>query len=472
MAQAVDSNPCVGNNNTTKVTKPESDTFDFDAWLQTNNLSVLKPCFVEQHMTTLSSLKLDNVNFTQLVAAGIQSHPQLIPQLIAGIQSLKALQDRNESKLVFIEMTPREKAVFIKCQDFIDEVARIEDDFEQHIDGPFESMKKQHSDRLLLYKWTNDEKLDAMQSKMERTFKQLHRALDDQLKVLTAQIQQFKEHLKGDRAQYNALRDGLTSKLQDTHSLMDGDRTYYSEALLQCQGIISQHHGGRGDGMTFDFKHQNKEREAAIVRIGEDIQNRHDLNHSLMLQHKEALQRFVGTTIGDGKQQMDGFALTVHDEVRQRIECELKSLVTMTMKMHFMDHFTESVSNGNAPEIVPEAVDMDMGSLNRSRSSRGNESDDASTPPLPPPVSSILESDRKSIKSIKSEKSADDEAAEKVAAPKMVVNRPKVMDVRLLQNGDGANGHGLHQQTYSHSGTDCIVHTLSLSVVSICIHFW
>ena len=469
MAHSVNGNPCVGNDSTTDC------TFNFDEWIEAQKLSVLKPCFIDHEMTTLSSLKMDNANFTKLVAdPRTLAHPQLIPPLIAGIQSLKPLQDKSNSitkakEVVFIEMTSKEKRVFQKCQQYIDEVAQIQSTLKTQIDSAFASTTKQHSDRLLLFKWTNDEKLDTMQSKLDRIFKQLHCALDEKHKALTVQIDQFKAHLNGIRTQYNAMKDALSSKLEESHCIITDDAEYYKESLSKCKGIISADEKAN----PFDLR-KNEQREAAIVRIGEDIQKRHETHHLKMTRYQRELEQFIGVTIGDGKEQMDGYMLTVHNDICRRIEKELDLMISMKMKVDFMQHFhgnhvavndTVSGSVGHpvsATQIISEPVDVEA--MNGT-GSHDDSSSDASTPPLPPPhlaLPSHSDPDdaAKSVKSQKSQKSANSQNSRKSAA----VSKPVVMDVRLLSNGPV---HGIQKHSYSHSHSHSgtmYIHCISLSL--------
>ena len=221
-------------------------------------------------------------------------------------------------------MTAKGHNVFTKTQDYLHELDQFEAEFRRKMESDLKLKEQQNAKSLLLFKRSNESKLDELDSRLNATFSKLEDALNGKKKALRSRMDEHRSYLSNVEAEYNAMTKDLNSKMKDSLVLIDEDRTYYNESLKKCKLIISKTN-------CFDLKHKNRdrERESAITEIGRDITRNHKANHCKLIESKHALNRFVN--------KLEAFSMSIHHSEYHRICKWLESLAVFQQKLDFMD---------------------------------------------------------------------------------------------------------------------------------------
>ena len=130
MAQQLEGNP-------TLEYEKYIDTFNFDEWIIKNKLFDIKQCLIDYNMNTLNNLDM-NDNFSKLIYdKRMVTKYNLFQRLVSSMVSLKNIRHKKEkekkiqlqsTKLIF--MTEKENNVFIKIQQFMDDLDEYKNELE------------------------------------------------------------------------------------------------------------------------------------------------------------------------------------------------------------------------------------------------------------------------------------------------------------------------------------------------------
>ena len=236
------------------VTRGESDdAFDFERWIAKHHLEPIRQYLIKQEMTSLQTLDLNNERFRKLMSdPNVLKLAYLIPNIVSGIQSLQSLRPPTKRKQIAFT-TEKETNVFLKFQEYVEELNDYEDDMKS-ITTDFEAKQKANHKQLDEYTISNTKQLDALQQRVEGIFEKVHEVLNVKHKAVRARISDCKEQLKVIRNRSENEANILSEKLQENVSLMEEDRKYYIDCVSKCKAIINEFDDGMNEDSKMDFK--------------------------------------------------------------------------------------------------------------------------------------------------------------------------------------------------------------------------
>eukprot|EP01083_Nonionella_stella_P065360 171193_1 len=340
--------------------------FDFERWVCKYSLTAIKDCFVENDMTTLNTLNMDNDNFSKLMQdQRVLGKAHLIPNIIKGIRSLKEKQKEHEAhQLVF--MTESEHAVFSKTQDYIDELCTIETELNSKIKIAFESKKQVNAEILRQYKQNNLATLDQMSDDIDHHFAKMYEALKRKQNAIKIQINECKTKVNDTETKYDQMIDSLDQRLQDVFSLIDDGTKYYNDSITQYKTVCKQHHDAKN---KFNVKSNNNERETAICNIGKNVAKTHDLNRKKPSQNMDIIRKFINAELRTANEQLysletdDAYTIVVDSKKsfhsiktnRCLIQKFIKTHQNETKNAEFVvyQHGSEEKENDMDPPYIP-----------------------------------------------------------------------------------------------------------------------
>lgn len=334
--------------NDTNTGEQEREPFDFNQWIIEFELLDIKQCFIEHNMNTLGTLNMDNNNFSGLmIDEKILSQSHLIPKIIKGIQSLKHLQQTQppQSKLIF--MTAKEDEVLRNIQNYIDELDKLQTEFENEINQNIQIKKQKDYKRVSVYNQLNISSLDAVQHKIDKYFTKLHQILNDKQQTLDRLVNVYKTEINDIENTYSQNLHIIEQKSKVSLEAIQQDKIYYADCIQKCKSIINQHYDNMNIYHFKSSKQNNEEREKEIAQIGDMVHSYHTEHNIELLQNKAICQEFLQMSWNDGDEHTKLYKLCINDALCKQICCNLEKLITVVKCNDNMQKYVNSVGFGD-----------------------------------------------------------------------------------------------------------------------------
>eukprot|EP01084_Bolivina_argentea_P133536 235658_1 len=240
-------------NPTDTISDSEGETpFNFEKWIKDNSLNDIKYIFIKHNMQTTDALLLHSVAFTKFVSDPelITKHSSLISVAVTAIQKLNTLQNNNELGPVIYE---QEEIVMDNLQLHIESLAEIE--------KALRKCKAEHPKSIQRIKNVKREQIKHTINKVNKTFNELHNALNIKQQILLKQLENMDNDIKQEqKCDDNKEDDVLSNSLKTLHT----EQEYLLQKLQKCKNIIKS-------STTKDTKEKRKQN---IKNIGEQAKNR------------------------------------------------------------------------------------------------------------------------------------------------------------------------------------------------------
>eukprot|EP01083_Nonionella_stella_P209206 758572_1 len=159
--------------------------FDFEEFIEQNELTVIKQCFIDHDMTNIDTLNMNNPQFTKLMGdKTILSNAHLIQNIVNGIQSLQKSRNPKsipEKRLIFTSL--KETNTFTNIEDYIDNLKTFETELQTTINTNIKNRQQQNDEEITKYTTKNTEKLSTIHTEINKTITKLHNIFTQQEQI-------------------------------------------------------------------------------------------------------------------------------------------------------------------------------------------------------------------------------------------------------------------------------------------------
>eukprot|EP01084_Bolivina_argentea_P069303 126130_1 len=307
--------------------------FDFEEFIEQNELTVIKQCFIDHDMTNIDTLNMNNPQFTKLMGdKTILSNAHLIQNIVNGIQSLQKSRNPKsipEKRLIFTSL--KETNTFTNIEDYIDNLKTFETELQTTINTNIKNRQQQNDEEITKYTTKNTEKLSTIHTEINKTITKLHNIFTQQEQIWENKINKYRNNVKQIDLSHTQNSKMINNALSSCLSIIDTDIKYFQNAIKQCRDIVHKYEeetDKKTDNDKYTFKRSNTtHRENEIIKIGTTSADYYNKNITILNDNKNTIVKYNENELKLNMKQI--YSLTINDNIYNNICNNINKLIKL-----------------------------------------------------------------------------------------------------------------------------------------------